>query len=282
MMIQKAKHLYQELDKKKPACLTKRYALFEKYDGWFGYIDLDGTADTGVTSRAHRAIPALMDVSEALCLAAAKLPHGRLIFEVTLSDVKDFSTLNGILNRSKAPCQAPNVVLKCHDFIINENHLFESRYQDLRELISNINLPWVQLAPILKIGTYRDAQALAVGIWQANGEGVILKQVDAPYYGGSRNSTLLKIKEDVDADLHCIGTYPGKGKYLGMMGGLILVDKEGVEHRVSGMSDKQRAQPDLFVGKIVEIKAMKKLKDGQYREPRFKAIRHDKTVADID
>ena len=37
-----------------------------------------------------------------------------------------------------------------------------------------------------------------------------------------------------------------------------------------------------IIGRIVEIKAMKKLKDGQYREPRFKAIRHDKTVNDID
>jgi hypothetical protein len=40
--------------------------------------------------------------------------------------------------------------------------------------------------------------------------------------------------------------------------------------------------PSLIHGKVVEVKAMKELPDGSLREPRFKCIREDKTIGDID
>jgi DNA ligase-1 len=52
------------------------------------------------------------------------------------------------------------------------------------------------------------------------------------------------------------------------------------------MTDAQRelwwAEPTLINGKVVEVKAMKELPDGSLREPRFKCIREDKTIGDID
>ena len=54
----------------------------------------------------------------------------------------------------------------------------------------------------------------------------------------------------------------------------------------SGMTDAQRDEwwkaESAIIGKVVEIKAMKRLKDGSLREPRFKSIRFDKTVSEID
>lgn len=286
MIVQKAKHLYLELDKKNPACMGKDYMIFEKYDGWYGYVDINQGLTSQITSRAYRTIPSCIDISEVLSQAVPDSATGRLIFEITIPTIDTFSELNGVLNRSKAPCQASGVVLKCHDFINDPNELFLSRYNALTALIQAIDLPWVQLAPVIKTGSYRDAQELAKALWARGKEGVILKQVDAPYYEGKRNSTLLKIKEDVDADLLVIGMEEGKGKYTGTLGTLVCRDNAGNKHRISGMTDEQRYQwwtnPDSITNRVVEIKAMKKLKDGHYREPRFKAIRHDKTVDDID
>lgn len=285
MKPQLAKHLYKELDLKKPNCMGKEYAIFEKYDGWYGYMDVDGASASGIMSRASREIPSLTSWSKTLADALPIMPQGRLIFEITISTVPDFPTLNGILNRSKGNCQAPNVVLKVHDFVTG-NKLFKDRYKGVQRFISDVNLPWVQLAPILAIGSHRDAKEQAQAIWAKGGEGVILKQLDAPYYEGKRNSTLLKIKEDVDADLLVIGVEQGQGKYKNLLGKLTCRDKSGHIHHISGMTDEQRYQwwfnPDAIIGSVIEIKAMKKLKDGGYREPRFKAVRFDKTVADID
>jgi ATP-dependent DNA ligase len=286
MIVQKAKHLYAELEKKKPSCEGIMYAIFEKFDGWYGYIDLDGTDSAWITSRADRAIPSTVGISKLLRGAAPKGAVGRLIFEITIPSIPDFSTLNGVLNRSKAPCQAKGVVLKCHDFIDASTNEFSIRYGDLKELVSKINLSWVQVAPVLGIGSYKDVQAIAEQIWALNGEGSIGKALEEPYHAGKRDWSLIKVKEDVDADLLVLGMQEGKGKYEGTLGALTCRDKAGNLHTISGMTDEQRYQwwtnPDAIIGCVVEIKAMKKLKDGQYREPRFKAVRFDKTVADID
>ena len=286
MLVQKAKHLYAELDKKKPACEGVEYAIFEKYDGWYGYIDLDGTDKAWIMSRADRAIPSLVELSRQLRGAAPNDLVGRLIFEITIPSIPDFSTLNGVLNRSKAPCQADGVVLKCHDFITKENQVFRLRSKAVEAAVSAINLDWVQVATIHGYGSHTDVQAFAEKVWAKGGEGAIGKQLNAPYRAGKRDATLIKVKEDVDADLLVIGVLGGQGKYQGTLGTLVCRDKAGNKHRVSGMTDAQRDQwwnnIDEIVGKVIEIKAMKKLPDGQYREPRFKAVRFDKTVADID
>ena len=78
----------------------------------------------------------------------------------------------------------------------------------------------------------------------------------------------------------------GEGKYAGTLGALKVFESSGQEHAVSGMTDVQRdfwwAAPGTIVGQVVEIKAMKRLANGSLREPRFKAIRHDKGIEDID
>lgn len=286
MIVQKAKHLYAELDKKKPSCEGVEYAIFEKYDGWYGYIDLDGTDSAWITSRADRAIPSLVELSMRLRGHVPAGVSGRLIFEITIPSTPDFSTLNGILNRSKAPCQADGVVLKCHDFITDNRKTFDMRYAELEALVSEINCDWVQLAPILAYGPHQSVQTLAEAIWERGGEGTIGKARLEPYHEGKRDFSLIKVKEDVDADLLVIDMVEGAGKYTGTLGALVCRDKSGNKHRISGMTDEQRYQwwtnPSAITGSIIEIKAMKKLKDGQYREPRFKAVRFDKTVADID
>ncbi len=286
MNVQKAKHLYLELDKKKPSCDGVEYAVFEKYDGWYGYIDLNGTGNEWIMSRAGRAIPSLVNLSKHIRERSPKHIRGRLIFEITIPSIPDFSTLNGVLNRSKAPCQASGVLLKCHDFITDENKAFQLRYSELLELVSSINSDHAEVAPIQAYGYFDCIQTVAEHVWERGGEGAIGKALYSPYNAGKRDWTLLKVKEDVDADLLVTNVLEGAGKYKGTLGALICKDKEGKVHRISGMTDEQRYQwwtnPEAIIGSVVEIKAMKKLPDGQYREPRFKAVRFDKTEADID
>ena len=279
MKPQLALHLYSDLDKKKPYSTGKEYAVFEKYDGWYGYADLPSCI---IHSRAGREIPALVELSDAIRKAAPKV-RGRLIFEILIDDVPEFHELNGILNRKYE--QAEGAYIRVHDFLpdFKCDVPLSIRYQYAAEIVERINLPSVSLAPILGYAdTPEKMYKFAEAIWKQDGEGVILKEVSAGYSEGKRNASLLKIKEDLTLDLLVVGTVKGQGKYSHMIGAIQAQDKLGRVHLIgSGLTDDMRMDHSI-VGQVVEIKAMKQLKDGSLREPRLKAIRYDKLVSEID
>jgi|TARA_Y100000310_G_scaffold344203_1_gene455698 DNA ligase-1 len=293
MKIQKALHLYKELEKKTPKCYNKEYAVFEKYDGWYGYIDIVDGEMTNIKSAADREIPSLVQFSKQINeLADVGNVSGRLIFEILLESVPEFSILNGILNRSKGDCSAPDPYIMVHDFVpVGELKplagAFQNRYFELQVFVPKFNNPAVRRAPVLDyISDVDKAQQLAEYIWDAGGEGVILKELLAHYQWGKRNCTLMKIKEEVTQDLLVVGMYKGAGKYAGTLGGLVVANKAGITHRVAGMSDAERDKwwktPEFIMGKVVEVKAMKELPNGSLREPRFKCVRYNKNKGDID
>lgn len=288
MKPQKALHLYDEESKKKPKT-DGVFAIFEKYDGWYGYLDIGLHAFPNIHSRACREIPSLINLSTEIdarwCFRDIKL-KGRLIFEILLRDEREFSTLNGILNRSVGDCQAKNAYLKVHDFVDDINVQFADRYARAGELVKQLDLPCVELARPLAIGTVDFAKELVKEVWSNSGEGVILKNIAKPYSPDKRNSDLMKIKEEVTKDLLVVDMVVGEGKYSATLGTLVVQDKYGKDHHISGMTDAQRdewwTKKHTILGRVVEVKAMKVLPDGSLREPRFKAIRYDKLSSEID
>ncbi len=285
MKPQKALHLHLEEAKKNPKHLGHEYMVFEKHDGWYGYVDLPSGI---VHSRASRAIPSLQEFSQKL---QERLPRtrGRLLFEIMIEGLEydSFSELNGILNRKYE--QVDDVYIQVHDFIPQFNVGVDAytRYKFAEEIVQRIDLPSVRLSPILSISSDPTQWRSSVEkVWEKGGEGVILKRLKAPYSPEKRNFDLMKIKEEVTLDLVVVDMVVGQGKYQGTLGALIVQEKNGNKHTVSGMTDAQRdvwwTNKSEIIGKVVEVKAMKKLKDGSLREPRFKAIRFDKNVDEID
>ena len=289
MRPQKALHLHHDLDKKTPKSAGLEYAIMEKHDGWYGYMDLTGSE---IYSGAGRVIPSLKEFSETIRPYIPNI-RGRLIFEIMIEglEIDSFYTLNGILNRKYE--QADDVYIMVHDFVPfgeNKDVSFKYRYGVAAEIVSKINLPQVRLAPIL--GIHYDTAEFkrkAEFIWSRGGEGIILKHMDAPYMPEKRNHTLMKIKEELTLDMVVVDVQRGEagGKYADTLGTLIVQEKNGLKHTVSGMTDEDRhtwwSDKSLIIGKVVEIKAMKRDKtDGSLREPRFKAVRWDKCKDDID
>lgn len=282
---QKALHLFQEMDKKKPKCLESRYMVTEKHDGWYGFLDFPSCK---IHSRAMREIPSLVELSN---LIRSKRPQvkGRLLFEIMIEglEVDSFPELNGRLNRKNE--QVDDVYIRVHDFI-NEWR-FEmpanKRFDFASEIVQRLDLDCVKTSPLLGISSEPDQwYEFAEKVWSRGGEGVILKKFDGVYMPEKRNFTLMKIKEELTLDLKVVGKFEGEGKYKGTLGGLIVQDKAGNKHKVSGMTDSQRhkwwGDDTTIINKVVEVKAMKRLKDGSLREPRFKAIRFDKCITEID
>ena len=284
MKMQKALHLHIELAKSSPKCIGKTYAIFEKYDGWYGYIDLT-CHENYIKSSAGRDIPSLSDLSK---IITNRIGHisGRLIFEIMIPGLA-FSILNGVLNRRYE--QAEDAIVICHDWIPTNdlNMPFHQRYKILKNIVRVADDNKIDIAPIIyQSNDICDWRETAEQVWAVGGEGVVLKRMDAMYSPGKRNCDLMKIKEELTVDLLVIGAVEGEGKYTGNLGALVLRDSKGGTHQVSGMTDAQRYRwwnnAKEIVGKVVEVKAMKWLPDGQLREPRFSHIRHDKTSSDID
>ena len=114
-------------------------------------------------------------------------------------------------------------------------------------------------------------------------EGLVAKTLDWKWKRTkSRTVEFIKYKKRPTADLLCIGTTEGTGKYENMIGALILVDSYGREVNVgSGLNDIERSRkPEEYIGNVVEIE-FEQIID-TYIQPTFIGIREDKTEEDID
>ena len=86
---QKALHLYLELDKKRTKVAEDTFAVFEKYDGWYGFkrVDTDHLNSCLITSRNGREIPSMTSFSASLFKNETDnniCDKGTLIFELLM------------------------------------------------------------------------------------------------------------------------------------------------------------------------------------------------------
>lgn len=94
-------------------------------------------------------------------------------------------------------------------------------------------------------------------------------------YRADRNDDLLKVKPYQDAEARVIGHTPGKGKYQGLLGALVVENPDGVRFSIgTGFTDEQRRHPPA-VGSWVTY-AFHGLTDrGIPRFARFIRVRND-------
>lgn len=119
--------------------------------------------------------------------------------------------------------------------------------------------------------------------WKWGLDGLMAKQVEGTWEAGvDRQGRQLKLKDHLSLDLEVCGLVNGEGKFDGMIGAL-RVYWRGQPVQISGgkLTNDERQlywqNPDLLVGKIVEVHALGLTPDGKLREPRFQRIRDDKT-----
>ena len=130
-----------------------------------------------------------------------------------------------------------------------------------------------------------EVQTLSEQLYRDGFEGLILKPKDH-MYRFSRNAAWVKIKETKTADLLCVDTTEGTGKYEGMIGALVcngVVDGKYIKVKAgSGMNDNQRAaRPGYYIGRVIELKYNSIIQDQRTGEwslflPRFNGVRIDK------
>lgn len=148
----------------------------------------------------------------------------------------------------------------------------------------------VQVVPSKLVSSNEELQNVYLEFLKQGYEGAILKDPDSPYEGGRRSPYWLKIKPWSDADLVVVSSYPGEGKHVGRIGGLVLrgsCEWRGrtwqVETKVgTGFSDEERqkfqemADSKTLEGRIVEIKFQDITVEDECRFPVYSRLREDK------
>jgi DNA ligase 1 len=121
-----------------------------------------------------------------------------------------------------------------------------------------------------------EKQALAKGY-----EGAMLLP-NIPYYLGKKTNKLLKLKTFHSMDCPVLAVYEGEGKYVGTLGGLTVMQENGVKCDVgSGFSDEDRdviwKNPENFIGRLIEVQYQEiQEKHQRMQFPTFQRWRDDK------
>lgn len=151
---------------------------------------------------------------------------------------------------------------------------FTVRIDAMQRLTEQHNSPYLTLVPQFRITDKHTLLTHLSELESSGAEGLMLHHQDA-FYKTGRSGDLLKLKTYRDTEAKVIGYRPGKGKYQGMVGALIVITPEGIEFAIgSGLTDELRQIPPE-IGSIVTYRYNGFTNNGIPRFARFLRVRSE-------
>ena len=225
-----------------PGMALADYWVSEKYDGVRGYWD---GAKLMTRGGEPIAAPAWFTAGWPAVPMDGELWAGRGQFSKAVSTV-----------RQKNPDDAAWRKLRFMVFDLPaQGGTFTERISPLEKLVNQINQPWVKATAELKVADHAALQRVLTKTVKSGGEGLMLHR-GASLYKGLRSDDLLKVKTHEDAEARVVAHVPGKGKYAGKLGALMVemlavnVNPEQRFKLGTGFSDTDRQRPPA-VGSLV-------------------------------
>jgi DNA ligase-1 len=152
---------------------------------------------------------------------------------------------------------------------------FTQRITEMHSLVDAIASANVQVIPQFKLKNQQQLLLKLDELTALGAEGLMLHHGDA-YYQEGRSANLLKLKKHQDAEAIVIAHFPGKGKYQGLLGSMLVELDSGLQFKIgSGFSDIQRQNPPP-IGTIITFKYFGLTAKGI---PRFASFLRIKPVA---
>ncbi len=149
---------------------------------------------------------------------------------------------------------------------------FSKRFTELKALLNTVDNPMIKIVEQYRLSSHELLMDKLTEVVKAGAEGLMLHHESAVYQTG-RSNALLKVKRYEDAEARVIKQLGGKGKYLGMMGALLLETPDGTQFKIgSGFSDLERQNPPA-VGSTVTYKYYGKTNKGKPKFASFLRVR---------
>ena len=203
------------------------YWVSEKYDGVRGYWDGKQLWTRG-GQRIHP--PSWFTAGWPAVAMDGELWAGHGAFAAAVSTV-----------RQQAPSDAAWHEMR---FMVFDLPALGGTFDERLKALQQLSLPaWVQPVTQSRIASHPALQALLRKTVQDGGEGLVLHRGES-LYSGQRNDDLLKFKPFDDAEAKVVAHIPGKGKFEGMLGALLVETPQGQRFKLgTGFTDAQRREP---------------------------------------
>jgi hypothetical protein len=277
-----------------------------KFDGVYA-LTVCRDEEAGIFGRTGRMLTNVDHLKPAI------IPKGKVAYIAELCcDKCSLEVLSGLVNpnrkRQNTPEEAELIAsfyLVYHDLIyISELIEGESkrpywlRQLDLYRHSHDLADLKALIATSVDLNTPEDCEWFAQEQIQDDAEGAVFKDKNAGWIAGRKNEVATKIVKGVDFDLLVTGIEEGKGKHKGMVGKLIVrwfpygvrLGAESINPAIDLPVDgcfTQEMRKEWFtdtgkiIGKVVHVHALCIGSKGALRLPKVKAVRIDKTTADL-
>ncbi|MDP5459689.1 DNA ligase [Alishewanella sp. SMS8] len=151
---------------------------------------------------------------------------------------------------------------------------FSDRVLAMHALKQQLNSPYIVIVPQFRVADKQQLFNKLIELEQAGAEGLMLHHQAALYHTG-RSQALLKLKTYQDSEAEVVGYRPGKGKYQGMVGALIVKTPEGKTFAIgSGLTDALRETPPE-IGTVITYRYNGLTVHGLPRFARFLKVHSD-------
>ena len=150
--------------------------------------------------------------------------------------------------------------------------IFDKRLNQLKAIVTETNAPHVQLVEQYKVSSHKVLMKMLDDVVEQGAEGLMLHRASSLYKSG-RSDDLLKLKKHFDAEAVVIAHLPGKGKYQGMLGSMLVETADKIRFKIgTGFSDEEREDPPA-IGSTITYKYFGLTKKGVPRFASFMRVR---------
>ena len=120
---------------------------------------------------------------------------------------------------------------------------FDERLRRMREMFADPPSSHIALVEQFRVASEAELMATLDRVVTDGGEGMMLRD-GRSFHRGGRSDDLLKLKTYEDAEAVVVAHLPGKGKYAGQLGALLVEMPDGRRFRLgTGFSDAERRDP---------------------------------------
>lgn len=151
---------------------------------------------------------------------------------------------------------------------------FSQRVQQMQRITDQTASTTLKMIEQKKLQNNQQLQVFLEQVISNGGEGLMLHKGDA-FYQAKRSKDLMKLKKYQDDEAVILQHLPGKGKYSGKLGSILVKNTQGTVFKIgSGFTDKERENPPA-IGTMITYKYIGKSKNNVPRFASFIRIRED-------